>query len=282
MCRGYFFHRPMYLYLLMGPVNRYIFEVQETLMLILRQPVDKEMLHRFRVQVKKMKAIWAIHPIGNGIAFSRSFPNISKLYSLAAFVRDKQMVLTCLELLHAFSQYPELKKNIQSRTKKHQKKFIEKLKLRHTKFGVSEENRLFSAYFKVASGTLIRQNRIAFRNLTINMLSLEKGKNPDELHKLRRQCKYLLFQCDAFHTVDSHKETGLTKQSLDHLQNQLGTWHDWWNTLEWLNNLKTKEKKTLPLTSLRSKAAKKEELLRREVLKDIQTILHGINIQPAI
>jgi len=265
----------------MGLVTRYIIDVQDTLRILLRQPVDKEMLHRFRVQVKKMKAIWAIHPIGNDIAFKRSFPKISKLYSLAASVRDKQMVLSCLESLPAFPQFPDLEKILNSSIKKHRKKFIENLKIRRLRYGVYEENRLFMAYFKVSSGTLLRQNRKEFKHHTIQMMQDETGKSPNELHKLRRQCKYLLFQCSAFHASVTNQDNGLKKESVEHLQHNMGEWHDWWNTVAWLNALEADEKKIMPVKSLQNQAVKKEELLRREVLKEIKTILHGIKMQPA-
>ena len=260
----------------MGLVTRYIIDIQKTMRRLLRQPVDKEMLHQFRVQVKKMKAVWAIHPIGDTIEFKLSFPNISKLYKMAAHVRDKQMVLSCLESLPDFHHYPELEKVLKSNIRKHKKKFIEKLKLRISRFGVYEDNRFFVGYFKAASATLIRQNRKQFRLQTIHMLSEETGKNPEELHKLRRQCKYLIFQCMAFHSNGSNNATGLTKESLDHLQRYLGTWHDWWNAVEWLGNLKVDEKKTLFLKPLLQQATKKEELLRRDVLREIKTIIIGI------
>lgn len=264
----------------MGLVTRYIIDVQDNLRMLLRQPVDREMLHRFRVQVKKMKAIWAIHPIGKEIAFKRSFPNITKLYSLAASVRDKQMVLSCLESLPAFPQFLELQKILNSSIKKHKKKFIEKFKIRRLRYGVYEENRLFLAYFKVSSGTLLKQNRKEFKHLTIQMMQEETGKSPDELHKLRRQCKYLLFQCSAFHANVTNQGSGLKKESIDHLQHHLGEWHDWLNTVAWLNGLESDEKKMMPVKSLQNQAIKKEEFLRREVLKEIKTILHEIKMQP--
>jgi CHAD domain-containing protein len=247
--------------------------------MVLKQPVDREMLHRFRVQVKRMKAVWAIHPIGNMIDFKLSFPNISKLYKQAAQVRDKQMVLSCLETLPDFKQTKELEKILQNSIKKHRKNFIEKVKLRISRYGVYEDNRFFAGYFKAASATLIRQNRKEFKLQTIQMLSEETGKNPKELHNLRRQCKYLLFQCMAFHSNGSNNDTGLTKEALDHLQHKLGTWHDWWNTVDWLDNLKVDEKNTLSLQPLLKQATKKEELLRRDVLKEIKTILIGIKMQ---
>lgn len=247
--------------------------------MLMRQPVDKEMLHRFRVQVKRMKAVWAIHPIGNDIDFKRSFPNISKLYKLAAQVRDKQMVLACLETFPDFKQSKELEKILEYGIKKHRKKFIEKLKMRVSRYGVYEDNRFFVASFKAASATIIRQNRKEFRLQTIHMLSEETGKNPKELHNLRRQCKYLLFQCMAFHSNGTNNGTGLTKEALDHLQRNLGNWHDWWNTVEWLGNLKPDENNTLYLKPILKQATKKEEFLRREVLKEIKTILIGINLQ---
>jgi CHAD domain-containing protein len=263
----------------MGLVTRYIIENQETLRMLLKQPVDKEMLHRFRVQIKKMKAIWAIHPIGNNIDFKQSFPNISKLYKLAAHVRDLQMILNCLKSLPAFNQYPEFDKILKSGIRKHKKKFVEKLKTRATRFGVYEENRFFISSFKVASAALIRQNRIEYKHQTFYKLSEETGKNPKELHNLRRQCKYLLFQCTAFHNGGNNPVSGLTKESIDHLQGKLGTWHDWWNTRDWLKNQQVDEKKVLLLNPLLSQTTKKEEFLRFDVLKEIKILLHGLKMQ---
>ncbi len=265
----------------MGLASRYIIEVQETLRLLMKQPVDREMLHRFRVQVKKMKAIWVIHPIGNDIDFKRSFPTIGKLYKLAASVRDKQLILSSLESLPSFAEYPALKKTLKAGIKKHKKKFVEKLKIRHTRYRVYEEKRIFAAYFKVASAGLLRHNRKEFKHLTFLKLMEETGKDPAVLHELRRYCKYLLFQCSAFHVSATGKGNEQIIEALNHIQHSIGNWHDWWNTSEWLKKPEGEEKKLPALQSLRKQVNKKEEFIRREVLGEIQTLLHHFHLQTA-
>lgn len=257
----------------MGLATRYIIDLQENLRLILRQPADREMLHQFRVQIKKMKAVWLLHPIGNTIAFKTSFPIIDKLYHGAAGIRDRQMILSCLETLPDFDKYPELKKKSRASIKRKLKAFRDKLATRRSRFGILEENRLFREYFKVAASFLIRQNRKAFREETFQKLAEVSGNDPKELHKVRRVCKQLLFQCDAFHASNNGHQQRVSRAALDKLQHNLGTWHDWWNTFDWLSKKQSKHTGLVSLLPLLKQAEKKETLLRLEAMKEIKAML---------
>jgi CHAD domain-containing protein len=262
----------------MGHGTRYIIDLQESLRIILRQPPDREMLHQFRVQVKKMKALWIIHPIGNNIAFSTSFSTLNKLYHLAAQTRDLQMILQCLETIPDFEKYPSLKKLLKSGIKRKRKKFAEKLALRRTRLRIYEENRLFREYFRVASGFLIRQNRKAFKIAVFEKLNSLSGNEPTRIHRLRRSFKQLIFQYDAFHFSNTFQEHRFSREFFDRTQHEIGNWHDWWNTLEWLK----KQDETFPISLLLNpiitQVAKKEELLRLGILKEIYLLNQHINL----
>lgn len=253
--------------------SRYINEVQEHLRINLRKPAGKEMLHQLRVQIKKLVALWRIHPIGSTINFKTSFPKIHKLFKLAASIRDLQMVLQGLQSLPGIDNFPYLKKSLKSEIKRRKEKINEKIALRKFRFSIYNEIRIFSEYYRVASAFVLKNNRKEFRNRVFEDLPSLTGNTPEPLHQLRKNVKAIIFQCDAF--LGCMPATGKygSREDLERLQAKIGEWHDWWNTFVWLKNRQILAPDDSFSTLLES-SSKKEQMLRREILRDINLLVH--------
>jgi CHAD domain-containing protein len=249
--------------------NRYINALQHNLHSILQHPVDKEMLHALRVEIKKLRALWLIHPIGNAIDFKISFPKIRQIFQLAARARDFQMTHACLQSLPGFLKHHALEEKLKKEIKKALGKVKRQLKERKFNNGLIDELRKYKIYYKSAAGFHLNENFKTFRIKTAEGLSLLSLLDANGLHDLRKMVKYVIYQSEAFESLDHSSH--LNKHTLNTLQHMLGNWHDWWNVVTWLEKQKaTPEDRSFE--NLSRQAHKKELMLRRELVKEIKLL----------
>jgi CHAD domain-containing protein len=253
----------------MGLPTRYISELLEDFHITLLHPVDRKMLHSLRVQIKKLKALWQIHPIGSTIDFKRSFPNIWAIFKLAAKARDRQVIYSCLQSLPAFQKHEDLKKNIESQIKKAKKKIGKSLKEKDLRNSVFEELRKFRLYYRTAARFLVKSNRKNYRKNTIDHFTRLSAMDEKSLHDLRKMVKNVMYQSEAFETHQAADGTLHSADSLNHIQQQLGTWHDWWNVKRWLDNPKN-NMRDINLEEIIEQATKKEQLEKRALIRNIK------------
>jgi CHAD domain-containing protein len=256
----------------MGFANQYIAKAQEGLRYYLLQPLGKETLHQVRVLIKKMQALWLIHPLGEDLPFNRNFPHQRRLFKMAAVTRDKQMVRICLHALPAFLKHIDLDKILRKDIRKSKDNLRKTLKLQKFKHGLADDMYRFRAYYKMAARYLVEQNRKTFRDQLFLTLKNFKYNNEEALHALRRHIKSFIYQEEAFQ-VDHRKVTGPSArtESLTNLQHHLGIWHDWWNSLQWMKEIDSMDLHPKP-KSLLEQTIRKETALKRDVLRELRLL----------
>ncbi len=256
----------------MGPAIQHITLLQDQLRKLLHLPVGEEMIHDIRVTIKKLRALWIIHPIGSAIPFKTSFPSLRKLFKVAAQTRDLQMTFTCLQTLPDFAKFPTLSRKLSRQIKLEQKKLEGWVSRKEFRKKVFEDLHRFKAYYKVASGFLLKKNKKQYRHEVAHHLAEINPRAAEKLHQLRKLLKNYMYQSNAFHADnDTHKHLPSTK-SLESFQKDLGNWHDWWNTGQWLETIESSAIKPR-IQELLKQVKTKEAALKREMIRNIKSSL---------
>lgn len=257
---------------LMSLAEKYIDSLIRQLKKLSKKSIDKEVIHDLRVSVKKLKAIWVIHPLGKDFPFKKNFPLTRKLFQACARTRDLQVIESCLESLSGFAEHPSLKKNIRLQIKKEKNKLARKLHSDSFRRGVFNELIRFHSFFATSSGLMLISNTNHYKDLVEEHMRHVLPGNTEKLHSLRKMLKNRIFQSEAFQKATSYKPTGLREiRKLDDFQHKLGIWHDWWNTLEWLLSQPGKEQ--VILSGLIQQATNKESALKKELIRKIRSFL---------
>ena len=256
---------------MVGP-HQHISLIQEQLRKLLNQPVNEAVIHDLRVTIKKIRALWIIHPIGSTIPFKTSFPNLRKLFKLAAKPRELQMTWHCLNSLPDFGKWPALAKKLKKEIIREQKKLEKWISKHRFRLSIFDELHRFKAYQKVSSGFILKKNRKLLRQKLAGQLT---GINPtaqENLHDLRKTLKNFLYQAPSFHSNHEATKHFPSLQHLETIQKGLGTWHDWLMAVKWLET-KEKEPATNGHTELLKEARAREIALKREIVRDIRNVL---------
>ena len=257
---------------LMNLAEKYIDSLIRQLKRLSRKSIDKQVIHDLRVAVKKLKAIWVIHPLGADFPFKRSFPYTRKLFQTGARTRDLQVIKSCLGSLPGFSEHQMLKKNIRQQIRKEKKKLARKLHSESFRRAVFDELIRFRSFFTTSSGFILKSNTGHYQDLVGEHMRHVSPGDIEKLHTLRKMLKNRIFQSEAFQKGAPEKPTGLKEiRKLDNLQHKLGIWHDWWNTLEWLLSQPGKEQ--VILSGLIQQATTKESALKKELIRNIKSFL---------
>ncbi len=241
------------------------------------QPVGEEWIHDLRVVVKKLRAIWIIHPIGSTIPFKTSFPALTKLFKTAAKTRDLQMTLSCLQTLPDFQHYPSLFQKLVKEIKQEQKKLEAFIKRNSFRSEVLRDMNRFKAYCKIASRFILKKNKKNYWDEVGRCLMDINPKDAEKMHSLRKVLKNYMYQSAAFHAENNPKNQLPSFKVLEKIQKDLGHWHDWWNVGQWLQNMEP-EKPIHVMEDLKKQVNKKEASLKREMLRHIKLNLKTINV----
>jgi CHAD domain-containing protein len=257
-------------------VSEHIRIIQKDLLYNIKKPVCRRVLHDLRVEIKKLQALWAIHPIGHGICFGKKFPQTHRLFKTAAKARDLQMIRHHLRTLPSMVKHKNLDRKLD--------KAITAKKLRFKKLVGRKtvinrlSNEMHDQYylFKLASSLLLKQRRKSFKDQTLDEIVQQSETKHGELHSLRKRIKYLIFQNEAFHAPghESHGEN----QALLGLQHQLGIWHDWYNVVKWIRR-QAINSDGAHFENLIEEAERKETFIKRELLKALK--IFSLNIVEA-
>lgn len=253
----------------MGLATQHIGKLTHGLRLWLKESPNLEMIHEVRVYLKKLRALWLIHPTDNTISFRHSFPALYNLFKKAGSYRDLQTTLLCLETLPGWDKMSKIGKVTEKKIKTAKATFklrIDKLSFKHK---IDNELNQYHAYYIVASGFILHSTRKHYRTETLRLLVTTDKKNDEQLHDLRKRIKNSLYQCEAFPAKINQLPSVPSNDLLKLLQNQLGNWHDWWFTTQYLQQLK-KESEEPQLKSLLEQAEKKASLLKREVIRNLK------------
>jgi CHAD domain-containing protein len=255
----------------MGLANQHINILIGQLKRLTNKSIDKEVIHDLRVIVKRLKALWAIHPVANSIPFKKSFPHIRRLFRIGARTRDLQVIETCLFSLPDFSKFPTLAKKIRTEIKMEKKKLDKKMHTASFRHDVLDELKKFRDFYKISSGFLLKTNRKHYRTLVLEHMKTINPRDEDKLHELRKMLKNQIYQSEAFYNhSDNHKDLKDAK-TIELLQHQLGYWHDWWNTIQWLYTHELEEQKNN--AELIKQVKTKEAALKRELIRNIRAYL---------
>jgi CHAD domain-containing protein len=233
--------------------------------------VDREVIHDLRVIVKRLKALWLIHPVADSIPFKNSFPHIRKLFRLGARTRDLQVIKSCLETLPDFSKYPHLDELIQTEIKKEKKSLKTKLETSSFRNEVLDELIKYKQFYRITSGYLMKLNRKNYKVRVEEHMSRINPRDADQLHDLRKMLKNQIYQSEAFHSHHDLAKDPVSGLNLQTIQHKLGFWHDWWNTVHWLN-IHSQDPET-PNTELIKQVKKKESEIKRELMRNIRLYL---------
>jgi CHAD domain-containing protein len=114
----------------------------------------------------------------------------------------------------------------------------------------------------MASGFLLRSTRKHYRIETNRLMTATDGRKDKQLHDLRKKIKNSLYQCEAFPVKSIHTLPVPSNHVYQNLQEQLGKWHDWWFTTNYLEQL-NKTPEDPQLKNLKEQAEKKTALLKR-------------------
>lgn len=190
---------------------------------------DPEELRRFRVQVKKMKALLALVQLDlEGTNFSQYLQPIRSVYQQAGQIRSGHLHVALLEKYPLASPtYKQLLKNT--------------LKEEMDEFNSHRKSHLKSVrkQLKNLAGTLKELSvRVVFHWYKKQLKRLARffakdSWRPEKLHKSRKKIKNLLYLYPMM-PKSLIQKLSLNEVYLDQLQEILGAWHDVKATLEWL------------------------------------------------
>jgi CHAD domain-containing protein len=253
----------------MGQASLHIGKLADGLRFWLHQPPKREMIHEVRVHLKKLHALWLIHPIANTISFRYSFPALRKLFKKAGIYRDLQTTLLCLESLPGWNEQEITGIELEGKINAARAKIKQRIHKSSFKQKIGTELHLFHAYYRMAPGYLLRSTRKHYRTETLRLMVATDGTSDEELHDLRKRLKNSLYQCEAFPAKINHSAPVPSNEVLKLLQNQLGNWHDWWFTNQYLQQLNKKSEEP-QRKNLLEQAEKKTSLLKREVMRNLR------------
>jgi CHAD domain-containing protein len=255
-------------------VTEHIKAIQKELLLNLKKPVGRRMLHDLRVEIKKLQALWAIHPIGHGIGFGNKFPKTHLLFKTAAKARDLQMIRHHLNTLPSMAKHKSLDKKLDKAISTKKLRFKKLLGRKKMLGRLSNEMHDQYYFFKMASSLLLKQRRRLFKEQTFDAIVQQSTAQQGGLHALRKRIKYIIFQNEAFHGR-GHQVHG-ENQALLGLQQQLGIWHDWYNVVRWIRR-QAKKTEAANLDSLIEEAECKETFIKRQLLKEIKIFTRNLH-----
>jgi len=197
---------------------------------------DPEGLHRFRVQVKKIRAfIELAEQIKHPLELKRCFKPVKKIFHLAGEIRDAQLQLKLGITHHADKAYKEKQRKI-IKTAGRKLKAKEDLYLKQIrKSRKSLEHRLHKISNREIKMYYTQQlDRIAAR--------LDPIQSVDHLHPGRKLIKILLYDHKLAGDVLS---TPVNIAYLKQLGNAIGDWHDNWIASHQFPELKSRNEDML-------------------------------------
>lgn len=250
----------------MNGLAKHINKINSNLLQLLTKPITKSWLHDVRVEIKKLKALWILHPIGRGIKFGKPFSILVRLFKKAARARDYQVIRHNLQLLPAYANQKAMDKKLAQSIATETKKVSHFVKRKTNKQKMKEACSDYFLYFTIATQYLVKENKNAFQKETQKQLLEVVDKGPNAFHTLRKYLKSYGYQQHAFQKSFFHSEDG---KSLYQLQNKLGKWHDWHNICHWVNGF-SKKNQSISCKELLEQIAHKELHLRREAFLEIQ------------
>lgn len=207
---------------------------------------NAEDMHKFRISIKKLKAISGFYTSHKKTAFTRSFLPVKTEYRQLGEIRTSQLILEQLEKHHSNAGKKEMASL----------KLVNACLLFHLRFPsiIQELQKHFSKL--KTSLRPIKKRKIKSRlynhlEKTCNCIQKAK-KNTELFHACRKKIKKILY-------VAENMKTNMNLKKLDVLQDELGKLHDIQETLVFTG---------------------KDKKLTRKFKKDEQTILNRINKMP--
>ncbi|HSK11666.1 MAG TPA: CHAD domain-containing protein [Phnomibacter sp.] len=253
----------------MAVASHYIKQITEGVLQCLHRGPDREMLHQLRVHIKKLRALWSIHPLGTDLPFKTTFPAMRSLFKLAADTRDIQMMRNCLRSLPAYLKMDQLDKELKRKVTLGKKKIRIELKKKKFRNAVLKDIYRYRGYYKMAARFLLGEKRKEMHNKFMNLISGYTHTSDAILHDLRRQIKSTIYRSEAFPGQNGHQPRQLSPTTMDHLQHHIGIWHDWWNAVDWLQKHRP-ENTDADYDQLLQQAKRKENMLKREILRELK------------
>lgn len=190
---------------------------------------DPEELRRFRVQVKKMKALLAlVQQDVERTNFSQKFQPIRSVYQQAGEIRSGHLHVVLLDSYHLAD--PAFKQSLLNTIIGETDKFNTQRK---------DHFKLVRKQLKHAAGTLKELSvRVVFHWFIKQLKRLarffaKESWKPEKLHKSRIKIKNLLYLYPML-PQSLIRKLSLKEAYLDQLQEILGAWHDVNSSLEWL------------------------------------------------
>jgi CHAD domain-containing protein len=253
----------------MGLATQHIGKLTHGLRFWLSKSPNREMIHEVRVYLKKLRALWLIHPTVNIISFRHSFPALYNLFKKAGSYRDLQTALLCLETLPGWDKKNHIGQVTEKKITAAKVNLKQRIDKSSFKYKIAKELNEYHSYYIDAPGFLLRSTQKHYRTQTARLMLATDGKSDEELHDLRKRLKNSLYQCEAFPAKINQSPPVPSNDVLKLLQNELGTWHDWWFTTQYLQKL-NKETEEPQLKSLLEQAEKKTALLKRQVMQNLR------------
>lgn len=240
-------------------LQKYIDKREEKLLHYLRsykKKKDQEDLHQFRVEVKKMNALfYLLKRYSNDLDISDELKAIKKLYDRAGLVRTAYLNIRMF-------------RNNKQRDKKFFKEQNEQIKKHSEKF--ISEIPAFLKDHKATFKTIRKQQEVIKNKFILKFYKKELKKaeklsfrtdKPDELHKCRKKIKRLNYIYDVLPQALA-KKINLNTDYLKKLEDKIGTWHDSVLLSETLKKARSSDKETME----RIRLQQKEQLKQLKIL----------------
>ncbi len=177
----------------------------------------QEELHRFRVQVKKIKAL---------LRFSQGSSSAQHLKPLQSIFKQAGKIRGAHIHLHLIEQYQLANAELKNRQEKIEKDETRRFCLRynvHTKSLQRTEKTIFSNFQDIKNKVIVRLYKKRLKKLARSFA--QPTDHTANLHKNRKEVKMLLY----FHAMLPKllvKKLRLNTSYLDRLQDAIGQWHD--------------------------------------------------------
>lgn len=241
----------------------------------MKHGVDKEAIHRFRVEYKKLRSILRMAALAIAEPDTLKIPHcIKKIYSTSGEIRERQLWLDRIkkEKLPGYSSFALVKQVKKDMRKLEKKKDIF---LSRKDFGdVAEKliDRLPSVLSSAFFEEFIRQKRSTIETIVRNDRLSDIG-----IHDIRKNLKDILYGSVIATTDFKIKIPNSTWNKSDREKNErmtelLGSFHDSVTSLSFLSLSeirKTNENEKASLLSTRQRWLAEKRKLKRSVLKEL-------------
>jgi len=210
-------------------LSNYIFDLLKSIeqnLSIYIQDKEPECIHRLRVDIKKIKAVFDF--IENLYEEKYNTAKLKPLFKRAGKIRETQINI------HFLSLFPNPPDNLIEKLKKKENSLTEQFIKSGTQYVKLLNNFRKHVYLPEKPPSINAINKY-FEKEKLKANKKLKTKNREDVHSYRAKIKKLMYVYNAL-PKRIQKEIELNEAKINRQQKKLGDWHDTYSTITFLSN----------------------------------------------